>query len=436
MTSRCLFFKFIVTILLFTSVFIKSLFAQDISYAREIINKLCSPELHGRGYVAEGDKKAAQYIADQYNSHGLASFNDGYMQNFDISVNTFPGGLEVVLNNKLLVAGKDYLVNPCSPSLSGSFKVVELTKSDLLNSEDLLKTLKKSKGKFLLINKAKLKEESPENLKLINGHINDLKYRSDNLVSGIILLTDEKLTWHASGEVCNMPTLLVYLPEAPEKTNKITCKIVNEFISNYNTQNVIGYIEGFEKPDSVIVFSAHYDHLGRMGQHTYFPGANDNASGTALMLDLARHYSEPGNRPSLTMVFMAFGAEEIGLLGSSHYVENPLFPLKNIKFLINLDIAGTGDEGITVVNGKIFENQFNLLNQINEREKLLPQVKMRGEACNSDHCMFHQKNVPGFFIYTLGGIKAYHDVYDIPETLPLTKYEPYFQLLKQFVSEL
>jgi aminopeptidase YwaD len=130
---------------------------------------------------------------------------------------------------------------------------------------------------------------------------------------------------------------------------------------------------------------------------------------------------------------MAFGAEEMGLLGSKFFVENPLFPLSTIKFLINLDIAGTGDEGITVVNGSIYKKEFDLLFSINDEHNYLPQVKSRGEACNSDHCLFHLNNVPSFFIYTLGGIKAYHDVFDIPETLPLTKYKEYFKLLNSFV---
>jgi aminopeptidase YwaD len=66
----------------------------------------------------------------------------------------------------------------------------------------------------------------------------------------------------------------------------------------------------------------------------------------------------------------------------------------------------------------------------------LKQIKIRGEACNSDHCLFHQKGVPCFFIYTLGGIQAYHDIYDRAETLPLTEYEDYFKLLVSFIKSL
>lgn len=134
------------------------------------------------------------------------------------------------------------------------------------------------------------------------------------------------------------------------------------------------------------------------------------------------------------MVFIFFGAEEAGLVGSKFYTDNPVFPLEEIKFLINIDLAGTGEEGITVVNGSVFENEFSKLKELNETKKYLAQVKVRGKAANSDHYYFTEKGVPAFFIYTMGGIKAYHDVYDKPETLPLTEFQDLFRLLTDFVK--
>ena len=214
----------------------------------------------------------------------------------------------------------------------------------------------------------------------------------------------------------------------------IEVKIDQEFLPTYTSQNVIGKITGTTSPDSILVFSAHYDHLGRMGKDVYFPGANDNASGVAMLLNLAEHYKK--NAPEKTIVFMAFGAEESGLLGSKYYSENPLFPLKNINFLINLDLMGTGIDGIQVVNGSVFQSQFDKLVAINTKKNYLPQIKIRGKAANSDHYWFSEKGVPAFFIYTLGGIKAYHDIDDKATTLPLTEFEDCFRLLTLFVSEL
>ena len=106
--------------------------------------------------------------------------------------------------------------------------------------------------------------------------------------------------------------------------------------------------------------------------------------------------------------------------------------LSKIKFLVNLDLVGTGVEGITVVNATEFPVQFDLLSHLNEKELYLVNIKKRGQACNSDHCPFFAKGVPCFFIYTLGGIAAYHDLDDRPETLPLTAFEGLTKLLIAF----
>src|SRR4030095_9120627 len=108
--------------------------------------------------------------------------------------------------------------------------------------------------------------------------------------------------------------------------------------------NVLGMVPGTLYPDSFIVFTAHYDHLGRMGKKALFPGANDNASGSAMIIDLARYYAQPANRPKCSLLFIAFAGEEAGLIGSRYYTENPILPLEQIKFLINLDLMGNGEE--------------------------------------------------------------------------------------------
>ena len=131
---------------------------------------------------------------------------------------------------------------------------------------------------------------------------------------------------------------------------------------------------------------------------------------------------------------MAFGAEEVGILGSKFYVDNPLFPLEDIKFVLNLDILGTGDEGITVVNGVQHKKLFKKLTSINSKQQYLAKVKIRGRAANSDHYWFSQLGIPAFFIYTMGGIKAYHDVYDKSQTLPLSEFDDLYHLLIEFIE--
>jgi hypothetical protein len=89
-----------------------------------------------------------------------------------------------------------------------------------------------------------------------------------------------------------------------------------------------------------------------------------------------------------------------------------------------------------VVNGAVFTNQFSKLQSINAKNNYLKEIKKRGKAQNSDHYWFTEIGVPSFFIYTLGGIKAYHDIYDVESTLPLTEFVDVFKLLTEFVNEL
>ncbi len=124
------------------------------------------------------------------------------------------------------------------------------------------------------------------------------------------------------------------------------------------------------------------------------------------------------------------------MLGSGFFADHPLFSLAKIKFLVNLDLVGTGIDGITIVNATEFPEQFEMLSRINESGRNPMNIKKRGKACNSDHCPFFTKGVPCFFIYTLGGIAAYHDPDDRPETLPLTAFGSLSRLLIAFGEKL
>jgi Zn-dependent M28 family amino/carboxypeptidase len=200
---------------------------------------------------------------------------------------------------------------------------------------------------------------------------------------------------------------------------------------DYRTENVIAKVEG-KRSDSCFVFTAHYDHLGRMGSDAYFPGANDNASGTTMILSLAKHYAQ--NKPKFDTYFIAFTGEEAGLVGSKYFVENPTFDIQKIKFLLNLDIMGSGDLGITAVNGTIHKEDFNRLVKINDAKNYLKVVKPRGKTQNSDHYFFQEKGIKTFFIYTMGTNKAYHDIFDVAEGLDLNKFVDIRSLFIDFVN--
>ena len=203
-------------------------------------------------------------------------------------------------------------------------------------------------------------------------------------------------------------------------------------IPQHGGANVLATIPG--RVDRWVIVGAHYDHLGRMGSEALFPGANDNASGVAMMLALAEWFAK--HKPKYNMLFVAFAGEEAGLLGSEWFMVDRLVQASQIKLMLNLDILGTGDDGITVVNATAQPKFFDQLVAINGERKLLAQVKARGPACNSDHCPFVKRNVPALFVYTMGGIAAYHDVLDREETLPLTEFADLYALLKEFLTTL
>jgi aminopeptidase YwaD len=407
--------------------------AQDLPYAREVVKTLSSDEMKGRGYVENGDRKAAEFIAKEFEQCGLKKYGKTYFQTFSTPVNSFPGKMELSINGKALKPGADFLIDAGSPSINGTYETVQLSADDLLNDDAWAAKVKSSKGKLIVLSSYSKEKYNKDQLKRITDITGYLQYSKENPSKGTVIITNDKLTWSGSTDVFALPSFIIKSSSTAAPVEKITVNAENKFIKSYDTQNVVGYIEGVNK-DSLLVFTAHYDHLGMMGQATMFPGANDNASGVALLLNLVKHYAR--NKPKYSTVFIAFAAEEIGLIGAKYFTEKPLFPLSKIKFLVNFDLAGTGDDGIQVVNGKVYQSKFDILTKLNASGNLLKQVKIRGEACNSDHCMFHMKGVRCFYIYTLGGIQAYHDIYDKAETLPFTEFEDYFKLFTRFVDQL
>jgi aminopeptidase YwaD len=401
------------TILFFTS---NIGYCQDSIYARKIINELCEKKYAGRGYVNNGVNKAGNFIANEFGRIGLVPFiENSFFQPFNFSVNTFSKSQKVLLGNKTLLAGKDYLINEASGSGKHNCEIIysEGFYQNNKNIQDL-------KNSILIIDEKKF----PNSDSIISANINR---------QPIVFLTDKKFTWSVSTSANLFPLVYVKRSLLDNKTQKLSISIKNNLIENFENKNVIGYISG-SVADSFVVFSAHYDHLGKMGKSAIFPGANDNASGVAMLLDLAKYYKK--NPSKYSILFIAFAGEEAGLIGSKYFTENSPIDLEKIKFLINMDLMGSGKEGVTIVNGTIFKNEFDKFIEINKQKNYLPEIKKRGEAANSDHYWFSKKGVPAFFIYTLGEITAYHDVNDVASKLPLTKYNQVFMLIRDFVGGL
>ncbi|QDV36544.1 M20/M25/M40 family metallo-hydrolase [Tautonia plasticadhaerens] len=182
-------------------------------------------------------------------------------------------------------------------------------------------------------------------------------------------------------------------------------------------KNVIGVLEGSGPlADETVVIGAHYDHLGSGGMGSLAPfsreihnGADDNASGTAMMLELARRLASRPDPLPRRVVFMAYSAEERGLLGSRYYVEEqPLYPIDQTAFMFNFDMVGRLNEErtLTVFGVDSTPGFRELVTAAGPSYDLSirPNAQVAG---NSDHASFHEKGVPVAFLFT-GTHRDYH----------------------------
>lgn len=414
-------------ILVILCLFTLNLRAQDLSKARSTIDTLCSKTMFGRGYANDGHLKAAEYIQNRFGELGLKSFDSTYLQEFPLTVNTYPENPVLSLDDKELQVGKEYIIEPLSQSLNGTFKVQTLPIKSLNSNDDLKSFLRKNRSDKALFVDLRPLNKNQRNL------VSKLKYAYAGFP--LVVFADSlKLTAGIRRESSDVTVFTLKVSDDFKIPSKISVNLKNE-LKKIKTNNIVAYIEGKVHPDSFIVFSGHYDHIGGWGEEVYFPGANDNASGTTMLLELADSLSKVDSL-KYSIIFMAFGGEEAGLVGSRYYASKPLFPIENIKILFNVDMVGTGIDGIKMVNATKNMDVYEKFLHINEKQNLLKYIGKRGPAANSDHHYFDAKGAPAVFIYTLGGISAYHDVYDIPKTLPLTAFLSIKKLFLSYVFSL
>ena len=166
--------------------------------------------------------------------------------------------------------------------------------------------------------------------------------------------------------------------------------------------------------EECIVLGAHADHVGRIGS-LLFPGANDNASGTAVMMEVAEAFAEMGVRPRRSILFMAFAGEEMGLLGSRYYTEHPLFPLEKTRGMINMDMVGLGaNRRVLIIGGTRYPALADVIEAVSEEHRYF-QIDRWEMTRNSDHYPFHEKGVPSVFLYSTGSASNMHTSRDLPE---------------------
>lgn len=414
------------TICLFLLAAALNAFSQaDSLRARRDIDTLCSRAFAGRGYVQNGQERASAYI--ERNFSALAgTVGAVHHQPFSFELNV-PQTAELQVGGKKYRIGKDFILN----RFSGS----GVAKGRILDVGYGLSPETGWRNQVVLL-RAGLPDSVQQSAELRQKY-RELADLNDRIAAAMeqqpaaILVIQSKLTASFSREQAAMPILECVLPMDKSYADERVSVAATSKMRTIHAKNISLTLRGTSHPDSLIYLTAHYDHIGMQGD-ALFAGANDNASGVSMLLEMARYYA--AHPPRYTMRFVAFAAEECGLLGSKAWAEAYQKELSKVKFLLNMDLMGNGDKGITAVAGKDFPLLFEKLVAENTRLHAVPQVKARTNAPNSDHYWFVQAGVPAFFIYTEGGPPHYHDINDTPENLPMSRYRQVFELLVAFLA--
>ena len=398
--------------------------AQSYKYAIYCKDTLASEYMAGRAYIDEGDKKAATFIRNELKESGVKLLGENGFQKLSFPINNIMD-LKLYFSDvkQELKIGEDYLVFGSSPSAN---IVLENVKPLIFNTKKQIEEVKTKKlqDKVLLFNTQTLSYGD------IIVFLRSLK--KENITPKLAVIQGyDKIPYYTGRALMDFPILQLKGNIIYKKIKHLALEIKSEFISSYQSQNVWGIVEGTKYKDSCFVFIAHYDHLGKVGD-VHFPGANDNASGVAVLLDLAKYYAK--NPAEHSVVFIFATGEEVGLLGSKFAAENPYIDLEKVKFLFNLDMCGTGATGVAVINGLKEPEAGKLLQEINNENQWFIKVFLGEESCNSDHCHFVKKGVPAHFLFTYGcEYNEYHTIYDNGKDLPFTKHIDFCNLLKEFV---
>ncbi|MBM3171377.1 MAG: M28 family peptidase [Bacteroidetes bacterium] len=400
------------------------------AYIRQAKDTMSSPLFHGRGYLKDGQKLSAYHLATEFVKLGLKNFNPApsYYQSFEMPVNIFTQHPTLAFDQDFLTCGIDYLPHPSCPSIQGNFNLMWIDTSHFQDPKKFKSISKKDlRTTFLVMD---LPKTLPKGLKDVVAN-----FRTNPFNAAGFIEFEDNLIWGVSTEASKHGIVQVKRGMLNRSHKEIRAAIASVHMPNFPNANVVGYIQGKTVKDTFILVTSHYDHLGQIGPHIVFPGANDNASGVATMLGLAHYFSQPENQPDYSMAFIAFSGEEAGLLGSIHYVRNPIVPFPKTRFVLNLDIMGS-EEAITMVNATEQSNAFNLLDSLNNKMGVVQKIKTRAQAANSDHYYFAQLGIPAVFLYTEGSVKGYHSVFDTAENTPMAKAGEIHSLLVQFLKSL
>lgn len=433
------------------------------------VKTLASPKLEGRLAIAPGAHKAADYIAGYFKKLGLEpKGTKGYFQDFEFTLGTIPGK-----DNRLSIlhGSKKWNANPKQIRPLGwttnntieaeavfvGYGIVDPDKSydDYAGIDVQGKIVLALRGspRFLgnsmgygVNRKARTAaEKGAVGFILINSPAHEylMPMQSGQGSAGISLVAMNVTSEVGKRLLQPLGLDVKRVIEQIEQTQKsfsmaaagVTVSLSAEKMPNKGiARNVLGYLQGNDAVlrDEVIVIGAHYDHLGygESGSLAADPdgihfGADDNASGTAGMMELARILAADRKNLKRSVLFMAFSAEEEGLIGSAHFTRNPTVPLEKIAAMINMDMIGRlKNDRLTIGGTGTAPEWKELIEKVNDGSFQITEDRSGMGA--SDHTSFYLKNIPVIFFFT--GI---HEDYHRPtDTWDKINYEGQARILR------
>lgn len=411
--------------------------AQDSIQLRQMISILSSDSLYGRGACYDGERRAAEWIRRTLSDipHTLPMFENGF-QKYTFKGFKMEGAIHLRIDGVTYSPFTEYRIDPCAQTTHVTqMPIVKVDASLLVDPARLERFIAKHREELkqsaIYIDAVEWKQQSKLDEKSVKRAIDLLHFQSP-FPSSVLLLGVDALPISGLGSnhfERDYALVSVMRKTITKKSRSISLSFNNQFIKK-ETQNVCFAIDGQRYPDQFVVFTAHYDHLGCMGDSLIFHGAHDNASGVAAVIDFAKYYSQ--NPPDYTTVFLLCSGEESGLRGSKQFTKYPSIPLDKIKMVINMDMFCGGDEGIMVVNAYDSKTKpfVDIMDTINLKNSYVKDIKRRNNTQNSDHYHF-SLHAPAIFIYTMGGrYGGYHDYTDTCDNCGLSHYSRIFYLIR------
>ena len=410
--------------------------ADPIAGAQADVDTLASAAYAGRGYARGGAAKAAAYVERRFRAIGLEpAFESGFQQPFGFEKDLVTGTPVLSADGAPLALGDGFL--PYGSTASGKGRNVRVV--DVGHGLTLRPLgVDAYEGKAVRGKVALVSAPIPDALREVDGlppavlsRPFQMQVAEANGAKAVIFLDDAPLFGHSTFDA-PLPVFEVARAAWPG-AERVSFRVEARQNAQVEAANVVGQVRGTGEPDSVLLVTAHLDGLGSLGPDHYFPGANDNASGVAMLLALAETVQRVPLRH--TVVFAALGGEESGLKGAFHLAEYPPVPLGRVRFLLNFDMVASAEDGLLVFGGRDHPAEYGLLERLNAERGGGP-LAARGNRANSDHWAFTEQGVPGFYLLTKDGTQPYHSLRDVPETLEWDDFARAFYLAEAFLRGL